>query len=226
MHMKYISVLILAMAFGLASCDAPPASDNSNSPKASETSNPSDRSQDKPKAGPPKLGQEEPVEAPAEENGFQAFAEKYPTIELPQDFPWVAPDMAKEWVSRPVDQANDSYIIGEGKIKRADDEQAFHAARFERGGGVHALITYLQGDFNERLVLTTHSEDGSLIAVETLNKISEEETYGYSSQLSKGFKIFRSEMFYRTDERTGKQVMEVDHEDIFMIQEDGKIVQE
>lgn len=223
--MKYISILILALAMGLASCDSPPASDNGqdNVPKASETT---DRTQDKPKAGPSKLTEEQPQEAPAGNSGFQTFLQQYPVIELPYDFPWVAPDLAKDWVSRPVDKANDSFIIGEGKIKREEDEQAFHAARFDRAEGVHALVTYLQGDFNERLVLTTHSSDGSLIAMETIHSMSEEAQFGYSTQLSKSFKMFRSEMFYRTDDRTGKQVMEVDHEDIFMIQEDGKIVQE
>lgn len=225
--MKYLSVLFLALAISLASCEPAPKDNGGDNPKpnATETSSPEPRDKSNVTAGKPKLTPQTEKNM-TEGNAFSEFSEKYPLLTLPTDFPWVAPELAKAWVSRPVDKAGLDFLCGEGKIKCAEDEQAFHAGRFERAPGVHALFTYLQGDFNERVVLSTHDAAGKMIASEEVSMTSEELTYGYSSTVSKSFKVFRSEMFYRMDDRTGKQVPEVDHEDIFVIGEDGSITKE
>lgn len=216
--MKHLLALLLSISLVLSACDPAPAEGSQGAePQATETSNPETNTEAQ--ADPPRIN---PEVAP-QNNQFKAFMEKYPLTALPYDVPWIAPELAKEWVKRPIDKADLENVCGPGKITKASDEQAFHAARFKRSVEVIVLITYFQGDFNERLVLTTHKPDGSFIAMETIHSNAEDQGTGYSSIIESSFKIFRSEMFYRTDERSGKQVPEVDHEDIFLIGEDGKI---
>ncbi len=145
------------------------------------------------------------------------FFNKYPDLQLPVNYPWNNAELGKIWMSKPFEGDDRSKICGSG-VKCSDDEQLFYVGKYPLENGMMALLSFIVGDFNERLILSIHDRDEKMISNEVLNMSSEEVDYGYASSISKSFKIYRSKMFYSE----GNQ-MEVDSEEAFKINDAGKI---
>lgn len=158
-----------------------------------------------------------PIKATTATN-MSAFLDKYPTIELPITYKWNNPEQGKIFMSKPFDKEDKSKICTD-HIKCASDEQLFYVGKSKLESGHTALINFIVGDFNERLILSIHDKDEKMISSEVLNMTAEELAYGYSSYLSKSFKIYRSKMFYVA----GTTNIEVDSEEEFRITKEGMI---
>lgn len=156
---------------------------------------------------------------------FEAVVENYTAITLPREFPSVDGETVKELLKKPISQDDLKFICTE-MMKCTPDEQAFYGFQFPVSDEAIALVSYIQGDFQERFMLSTHDEGGQMIAALPIAGVWEDLNYGYASDVQQNLIVFRSKMISRYDEGAKKQVQDVDSEDKFQIAPTGEIIKQ
>lgn len=149
----------------------------------------------------------------------RAFAE-YSLLELPFNARMTNPDRELRWQDHALSDASrkalGAHIPGEGGHpigKVVHSSEAF------------LCLTYVKLAEVPQIVLTTHKTTGELIDGLVIAQDAQNGAVGYGGSVAPTFRVFRSEMFYIKDERTGKLRPEADHEDVFVVGEDGQIAE-
>gem|GEM_PF-3913850 len=230
--MKHLYLFLLTSALLLNACEQKPANDSekANNPVSNTSNNekmqPDPAPSTNPNAADLETAAEEMVneEVPNEEGDFSSVVEGYPEIELPADLPHIVKDPSV-YGSAPIGEMEMMWIAGKGMLEIDGLEEAFYAHRYAVNDEVVALITCIMGETKTRFVLHTHKvATGEFIAKEVVAMSDDALTYGYSTRISKGGDLYRSQMI--KIQEGDVMYWDVDHEDIFKIGSDGSLAKE
>jgi len=139
---------------------------------------------------------------------------EYPSLELPLNLRMTNPEQLPNWKQHPISKATGALFGRPGN--------GYAIGKVNRNPEVILCATYFEA--SGQVVLSTHGSAGKLLDELTLSQDAGEGQVGYGGSLSPKFKIYRLEMFYVTDERSGNQRPEADHEDVFLVNERGEFV--
>ncbi len=139
---------------------------------------------------------------------------EYPNLELPLNLRMTNGEQLPNWKQQPISKATGALFGRPGN--------GYAIGKVNRSSEVILCATYFES--SGQVVLSTHGSAGKLLDELILSQDAREGQVGYGGSLSPNFKIYRLEMFYVTDERSGKLRPEADHEDVFLVNERGEFV--
>lgn len=143
--------------------------------------------------------------------------EEYPALVLPFDTRMTNPDQEKIWKTRELSASSAALFESQG--------QGYAIGKIAHSSGLILCATFFESNAAPpKVVLSTHTAQGDRVDELVFAQDARENQLGYGGSLSSSFKIFRLEMFYVIDERTGQSRPEADHEDVYAINEEGKFI--